>query len=117
MLPCSPELQLICVASTDFFQNASCEVPHPSANVPGGLVRSLIIARQSNTGALDRKKTSDGVRYLEAPLCVLCTTTFLSNPRKEAAEEWRRSLTAQALAGALGEGCQVFSDGQGCGRD
>lgn len=43
--------------------------------------------------------------------------TFLVHLREEAAEEWRCSLTAQTLAGAFGEDCQIFSHGQGCGRD
>lgn len=43
------------------------------------------------------------MRYLEALLYVLCMTFFLLNPREEAAEEWRRSLTAQTLAGSLRE--------------
>lgn len=57
------------------------------------------------------------MRCLEELLYVLCVTTCLVNPREEAAAEWRRSLTAQTLAGALREDCQVFSHGPGCGRD
>ena len=56
------------------------------------------------------------MRYLEALLYVLYIIALPLNPREEAAEEWRRSLSAQTSAGALGEDCQVFSHGQGCGR-
>lgn len=56
------------------------------------------------------------MRYLEALLYGLWIMTFHLNHRKEAAEERRHSLTAQTLAGALPEDCQVFSHGQGCRR-
>lgn len=80
-----------------------------------GPVGYLVIALQSDPC---REKKAHHCRWQMEPLWDgPCFMALLIHSREEAAEQQRCSLAAQAAAGALGEGCQVLSQGWGRGRD